>query len=102
MQNKRKAATAKAKINYPLIISGLLAITLLAFYLGNALFRDSMMALFTEVALYTGILVSYFLTLRNPQHELLALLLHVISYIGIITVILIAFFIAYFAGTFRW
>ena len=102
MQNKRKVASIKAKTNYPLIIGGFLAITLLAFYLGNAIFRDNVVALFTEVALYIGILVIYFLSLRNPQQELLALLSRVISYAGIITVILIAFFIAYFVATFRW
>lgn len=71
-------------------------------YPGNALFRDNLVALFIEIVLYISILVVYFLALRNPRQELLVLFAHIISYVGLVTVILIISFVAYFAATFRW
>ena len=91
-----------SKSDYILFIVGFISITLVAAFISNGFFKGHLGLLLIEAVLYVAIVAMYIQTFRTSRTNTLIQLARVISYIGIITVVLIASFIAYFLSTFHW
>lgn len=91
-----------SKVDYMLFIVGAVAVTLVAVFIANGLFKGHVGLLLMEAVLYVAIVAMYIQTFRASRTNTLVQLSRTISYAGIVAAILIASFIAYFVATFRW
>ena len=85
-----------------LFIAGITSITLVTIFIANGFFKGHLGLLLAEAALYAAVVAVYIQAFRTSRTNASILLARIISYIGIVTAILAASFIAYFLATFRW